>query len=340
MEILVPYYSDNTRISNSNIGWFLNKGPAFLHSMLNGEASGENTPQLALGSMIHEYLLQPEEFHKHYLVWDKSRPSSAQQEKFCRALIATTEIEPNKVVLSAYKEAYSTTGRSDEKMLSEGLKIASTLKDYIDFLKQKDERILISPYQASQLMKISENIWKHKKAKTLLRTPCEVRKAYGEAPFTEEGKLQSVLYHEFQINWEFMDVNCKSLLDSLYLDFENKKCILMDLKTTAKINKFEDSMKDYDYLRQLCFYTKAIEWYLENELNEEPGEWLFEWYIIAIDTISDNSIRVFGFTEDQVYSRLDTIEQALKDIKWHQDNNLWTYRREYYEGDGTEQLSL
>lgn len=25
----IPYYEDNTRISNSAIGWFLNKGPAY-----------------------------------------------------------------------------------------------------------------------------------------------------------------------------------------------------------------------------------------------------------------------------------------------------------------------
>ena len=27
MDISIPYYEDNTRISNSNIGWFLKKGP-------------------------------------------------------------------------------------------------------------------------------------------------------------------------------------------------------------------------------------------------------------------------------------------------------------------------
>lgn len=28
MNIEIPYYEDNTRISNSAIGWFLKKGPA------------------------------------------------------------------------------------------------------------------------------------------------------------------------------------------------------------------------------------------------------------------------------------------------------------------------
>ena len=112
------YYSDLTRISNSNIGWFLQKGPAYLHKMLTDPPPEEKNPVLERGSLIHMYILQPEEFLKTYVVWDKSRPTSAQQEKFCQALANTVEIEPNKAILSAYKEAYSTAGRSEDKMLS------------------------------------------------------------------------------------------------------------------------------------------------------------------------------------------------------------------------------
>jgi len=46
MDISIPYYSDFTRISNSNIGWFLNKGPAFLHKMLTDPPSEEKNPVL------------------------------------------------------------------------------------------------------------------------------------------------------------------------------------------------------------------------------------------------------------------------------------------------------
>ena len=81
MEITVPYYEDMTRISNSNIGWFLKKGPAYLHSMLTGKAEGETGRQLARGTMIHENLLQPEEFHKDYFVWDIRRNHSQLHEE-------------------------------------------------------------------------------------------------------------------------------------------------------------------------------------------------------------------------------------------------------------------
>lgn len=40
MKIEIPYYEDNTRISNSAIGWFLKKGPRYLKDMLDGKEEG------------------------------------------------------------------------------------------------------------------------------------------------------------------------------------------------------------------------------------------------------------------------------------------------------------
>ena len=346
MDISIPYYEDKTRISNSNIGWFLNKGPAFLHKMLTEDVPEEKNPVLERGTMIHEYLLQPEEFQKDYVVWDKSRPSSIQQEKFCQELASSVEIEPDRAVLSAYKEAYSTRGKTDETMLSEGLKIASTLKEYIDFLKQRDGRLIVTPSEYQMLKKIKYNILAHKLASKLL-WPIEGFKTYGKG--WDDVVNECEYKHEFHINWEwygdepnddYPHVSCKSLLDSLTLDFKNKKVIIMDLKTTAKLWHFEESIDMYDYCRQLAYYTMAVKWYLREELGENPDEWTHEWYIIGIDTTGSNEIRVFNIEKFIVDSRLPIIRNTLEAILWHQQNNLWEHSREYYEGDGSETLNL
>ena len=332
MDISTPYYEDLTRISNSNIGWFLNKGPAFLHKMLTDPPPEEKNPVLERGTMIHEYLLQPEEFQKDYVVWNKSRPNSAQQEKFCQALASSLEIEPNRAILSAYKEAYSTAGKSEDKMLSEGLKIASTLKDYIDFLKSNDGRIMISPWDAKMLEKIKQNVKSHKLAWYII-----------DAPLRAAELCDYEAHHEFHINWEWygeMPIACKSLLDGLTLDFKNKKVTIYDLKTTAKLWHFEESIEMYDYCRQLMYYTMAVRWYLKNECGEDPKEWEFKYYIIGIDTTGSYEIRVFEVDEAAVLVREFTIADALMDIAWHQANNKWEHSREYYEGDGSESLNL
>lgn len=332
MDISIPYYEDFTRISNSNIGWFLNKGPAYLHKKLSGQLEDETSPSMTKGTMIHEYLLQPEEFQKDYVVWDKSRPSSVNEEKFCQALADSLEIEPNKSLLSAYKAAYSTSGESDDKILSKATKKASTLKEYIEFLKSRDQREMITPYSVTQLMKIKENISNHKAACKLL-LPADNKN----------------VFHEFHINWEYIsskynDIEftcpCKSLLDSVTFDYDNKKVILMDLKTTSHLHNFADAVNTYDYTRQLYFYTKALKWYITNELHEDGDTWRFEWYIIAIDSLTSD-IRVFTFSYKQVYGEnVEKVRNAIRDIVWHKCNDLWEHSRAYYEGNGIETLNL
>ena len=351
MDIFIPYYEDLTRISNSNIGWFLQKGPAYLHKMLTNPPPEEKNPVLERGSMIHMYILQPEEFQKTYVVWDKPKPSSAQQEKFCQALANTLEIEPDKAILSAYKEAYSTAGKSEKVMLSEGLKIASTLKDYIDFLKANDGRTMITPWDAQMLDKIKHNIQSHKLAWKIINTRGTIYESIDSNKRVQWGA------HEFHINWEYTanysidlgqnetesgiyTVECKSLLDGLVLDFENKKAIIYDLKTTQKLWHFEDSIVQYDYFRQLAYYTMAVEWYLKNEYGYDWREWTFERYIIGIDTTGSYEIRVFKVDQYMVESQMHVVEDALAEIGWHQENDKWDHSRAYYEGDGSENLNL
>lgn len=324
MTINIPYYEDKTRVSNSSIGWFLKKGPSYFHKMMTGEIEGEKSAAMDRGTMIHSYILTPEEFQNTYVIWDKSRPSSPQQEKFCQELAETVEIEPDKAILSAYKTAYSTAGKTDDKMLSEGLKIASTLKDYIDFLKERSGKIMISPWDYQMLKKIKHNIENHKKASEVIYN-----------------NLLRKCYHEFHINWIYSNgVNCKSLLDGLKFDFKYKTVTIYDLKTTQNLWTFEDSVDKYDYLRQLCFYKLAVMWYLENELGEDPTVWKFRFYIIGIDTTGEYDIRVFDVQDFMVNSRLNVIDDTIKDIAWHQSSDEWEHSRAYYEGNGSEQLDL
>ena len=347
MDLSVPYYEDMSRISNSNVGWFLNKGPAFLRAKLDGKIEDESTTSLEKGSMIHMYLLQPEEFIDTYKLCKASKPKSANQEKFCKELINSSEIEPDKALLSAYKTAYSTVGRSSEEILSKASQIALELKDYMNELKSGKK--LISSYDSYLLERIKTNIEHHKMASKLLRPKFTIYDTKTPEDETRvllnkvEGlTIAESLHHEFQINWEYKGLKCKSLLDSLHLDFKSKHFTIMDLKTTAKIYHFEDSMKEYDYLRQLYFYKMAVEWYLENECGEDPTVWDSDFFIIAIDTINQHDIRVFHITRSYFHNdnTHDRICNALEDIKWHTDTNQWEHSREYYGGNGSESLKL
>lgn len=334
----IPYYEDNTRISNSAIGWFLNKGPAYFRNMLDGKEKGLDLPQLRKGTMIHEFLLQPDQFWNDYVLFDGDKPKSAQAQKFCENLINTVEIELNKQLSEAYRKSYSIVGKSEDKILSEALKISVEYKDYIEAIKSK--KILISQYDLDQLMKIQHNVEEHKLAKRLLRKAGDYSNMH--------------VYHEFQINWDYWVIDelnhgaytsiaCKSLLDSCTFNFDTRTCTIMDIKTTAKLWHFEDSMKEFDYCRQLCFYQKAVYWYLANVLKLSNGEidkWRFAFYIIAIDTTGSNEIRVFKLSAFQVTSRDVAIHDFMIMYLWHSRTNSWDHSYDYYTGDGSETLNL
>lgn len=334
----IPYYEDNTRISNSAIGWFLNKGPAYFRNMLDGKEKGLDLPQLRKGTMIHEFLLQPDQFWNDYVLFDGDKPKSAQAQKFCENLINTVEIELNKQLSDAYRKSYSIVGKSEDKILSEALKISVEYKDYIEAIRSK--KILISQYDLDQLMKIQHNVEEHKLANRLVQ---------------RAGDYKNVqIYHEFQINWDYWIVDelnhgaytsiaCKSLLDSCTFNFDTRTCTIMDIKTTAKLWHFEDSMKEFDYCRQLCFYREAVYWYLTNVLelsNGEINKWRFEFYIVAIDTTGSNEIRVFRLATPQVTSRGVTIHDFMRVYLWHLGTDKWDHSYDYYTGDGSETLNL
>ena len=334
----IPYYEDSSRISNSAIGWFLNKGPAYFRRMLDGKENGLDLPQLRKGTMIHEFLLQPEQFWDDYMLFVGEKPKSAQAQKFCENLINTVEIELNKQLSEAYRKSYSIVGKSEDKILSEALKISIEYKDYIEAIKSK--KILISQYDLDQLMKIQNNVEEHKLAKQLLQ---------------KAGDYSNIhVYHEFQINWDYWvedklnhgaltPIACKSLLDSCTFNFDTKTCTIMDIKTTAKLWHFEDSMKEFDYCRQLCFYKEAVYWYMKNVLKlseDEINEWKFEYYIVAIDTTGSNEIRVFKLSTYQVSSREVVIHDFMLNWFWHTITKEYDHSRAYYVGDGSETLDL
>ena len=189
MDLSIPYYDDNSRISNSNLGQFLKKGPRYLKDMLEGNAEGLKASYLDKGTMIHMYILQPEEFWAHYRILDFETPSSKQQQLFADKLVGTVEIDPDLALIKAYSDAYSTKGKSEEKILSEAKEMAKKLENYIEYLKteRQTEMKVISFADLQMLKTIKSNLEKHKKANELLYN----------LPNTCEQN------NEFHINWEF-----------------------------------------------------------------------------------------------------------------------------------------
>lgn len=323
MKIEIPYYEDNTRISNSAIGWFLKKGPRYLKDMLDGKEEGISGKYLEKGTMIHMYLLQPDEFWQNYIVIDYEKPKTAQQLAFCERYHSSTEIIEDDKLLDAYKSAYSGNNMSKDAMLKKAKEIYFKFAEYIESLEKTDLYTIISFAGLNMLKRIKENIENHKKANELL---------------TDQPGLEC--NNEFHINWEAekQGVSCKSLLDRCKIDHTNKKITLIDLKTTVDVYNFKHSVEEYDYYRQIAFYILALTWYMKEE-GYDIDEYDLEAYIVAIQSNGNNEVRVFNMlNEKELLERKDLIANTLTEISYHYQTGNWDHTRKYYEEDGTEEL--
>ena len=328
MDISIPYYEDLTRISNSNIGWFLKKGPRYLKEMLDGK-EGLKASFLDKGTMIHEYILQPEEFWKDYIILDFAVPKVKQQKDLLEFYSSARLIDPfaseDDILLMSYEAAYNNT-KSKEKKIQEAKELVELYQNYIEYFRNKDSKKVISFADLNMLKAIKKNMEDHKKANELLFN----------YPETFE------VHNEFHINWEYPnasslgDLPCKSLLDRVMIDHTNKKIILVDIKTKADVYNFKHSVEEFDYCRQLAYYWLAIHWYFKNELKLNIEEYEYETYIVAVQSHDGYEVRVFKFNSKAIEERLITIDYAIKRIAWHKNNNLWDHMKEYYDEDGAE----
>ena len=324
MDISVPYYEDMSRYSNSDIGYFLKYGPKSLKDYKNGGGIRLEGSFLDKGTMIHEYILQPEEFWKDYIILDFEVPKVKQQKDFCEAYANSLELLEDEKKIKAYKSSYNNS-KPWQTALKEATELCDKYSQYIEYLKVKDNKKVISFADLNMLKKIEANIKAHKKANELLY----------QLPGTFEE------HNEFHINWEVekFNIQCKSLLDRVCFDHVNKRIILIDLKTTQNVYNFAHSVEEYDYYRQIAYYGLAIQWYMQEVLNLNSEDYDFEAYIIAIGKDSNNEIRVFDMKNDTMLNdRIASISNTLKRISWHISTDQWEHSQEYYESDGTEEL--
>ena len=80
--------------------------------------------------MIHEYILQPEDFWNDYIILDYEVPKVKQQKDFCETYANSLELIEDDKKIAAYKSAYSNS-KSSETVLKEATELCNRYADYI-----------------------------------------------------------------------------------------------------------------------------------------------------------------------------------------------------------------
>jgi hypothetical protein len=311
------YYSEK-RISSSSLKYF-DQSPLAFKRFLDKEIDQLEKSYFAKGKQIHMAILEPKLFKKNYTHLDFETPSSAQQKQFCEDYIQTNDLT------LAYKNNYKTTVK-DEKILELANELKDKLSKYVEYLqKRKQFKDILSNSDWERIKDLKENCQKHKKAKELL--------------FEDDLDTRTIL-NEFVIMWEHpvYKLPCKSMIDRLIIDHNNKKVTLIDLKTANTFNDFKGRCNEFSYFRQMAFYWLAVNWYFVNELKLNFDEYTKETYIVALKTVDDPEVKVYNINEQYLKDGWLELTETFTLLAWHWENDKWEYTRSYYIGDGDEKL--
>jgi len=326
------YYSEK-RVSSSSLKWF-EISPLFFRKMLDKEIEQETKRYFEIGKKIHMKILEPNEFDKNYIYLEYNTPKSENQKKFCEDYISSKAKSKDEKLVYAYKNNYSSDKLSDEKVLEKAKETHKDLTKYITYLRKRAEVKDVLTYTDNTLINECDRLaHDHVAASSLL---------FITDPFAnvEQFNEQVVFF-----NW--MGVQCKSMLDRIVIDHTNKVIKLVDIKTTINLGDFAHSFEEFSYYRQMAFYWGAILNFLKDErfkeyVNPNIGNTLLnyskETYIVGFQKGDLPECRVFSINENWLQRGLDEIEEILPKIKWHFDNNQWEHRKEYYDNNGIEIL--
>lgn len=318
-------YYDEYKISNSFISWF-DESPAYAKKKLDNEIKEKEKVYQRLGKKLHNYILEEDDFNKNYIYLEFDTPKTEQQKKFCEDIVSSKKKKDEKI-MEAYKNNYSVTSKSDVKILEESLALASKLDSYLKYLKKVGKyKDILNKTDWELIQNSKKSILEHELASSLL--------FHNEPILTNNLEI----YNEFPIFWEIKSLNleCKSLLDRLIIDHENKVIKIIDLKTTNTFKDFKDKIIEFNYLRQLAFYTLAVYWYFVNKTEYNIEEYRIENYIIGIRKTDPVETRVYKYGKQDILSYIDDIQDKLKEISWHFQNEKWDHSKDYYENQGIE----
>lgn len=145
------------------------------------------------------------------------------------------------------------------------------------------------------------------------------------------------------------DVNCKALLDILFIDHINRKVRVVDIKTTGtSVYAFKSSYMKYRYYLQGAYYTRAVHEHLKDEGIEQDYELLSPLFLVA-EKANVNPPFVYEMSWADVNvaingglyrdKRIKGYKELLRDLKWHEENQLWEYPKQVYLDNGIIQLN-
>lgn len=309
MKTILSYFNRD-EISNSDLNLF-DKSPLLFKLKKDKLLESVTSKSLELGTLIHMAILEPENF----IVADISKPTTSML-KYIETLYSTKN-KDKAYIASGYKISQE---RVEAKM-----KDVENL-EYYKFLQRAEGKLVLSEKEREIVDGIDKATHSNRTAYKFLY---DTSKGYES-------------FNELEVFFTLGGVKCKSKIDRLLIDKENKRVWLIDLKTTSKplygkcnrisetgilkhdwhVTGFPASILTYNYHRQAVFYSHAVRAFLEqNGYNSD--EYKLSPYIIAVAIYPPYECVVYEIPTDWFVDAELEIAESLFNYTVCRDSNIW-----------------
>lgn len=315
------YYAKED-ISNSDLGELKMSPRRFV--MRKQQEMQTKSGAMQLGTLIHQFTLEPENF-----VMADVEPVGGKMGEYIKAYfeLEKSGIPEDKISDTAYRAAQYKESHSKPNTVYKSFRNKPENVAFYEFLKKADGKIALNNKDKQIIEGCLMSLRSHVVANKLL--------------FAENGEnIES--FNEKEMYFEQEGVNCKSKLDRVIVNHNDKTVTLVDLKTTSSqvygecislntktgvllrdwhVTGFMYSCLQYSYHRQLAFY--------ENALQAEYPDYTVESFIIAIDTKGSYDCAIYKLPNEWLVEGREEIKCLLSEYKHYKQSNVWDVKQGY-----------
>jgi len=318
------YYAKD-QISNSDLGELKQSPRRFV--MRKQREMQTKSAALELGTLIHKFALEPDEF-----IIANVEPVTGKMGEYIQAyfeLEKTGLTDEEQIAEMAYAHSkYKPSHTKPETVLKSFKKKPENIAFY-EFLKEADGKIALTAKDRQIVEGCLTSLRGHVVSNKLL--------------FSESAdKVEA--FNEKEVYFKQHDVDCKSKLDRIIVDHNNKTVTIADLKTTSNqvygeciplktdtgflmrdwhVTGFMYSCLQYSYYRQLAFYIEAVK--------AEYPDYKVEAFIVAVDTKGSYDVAVYQLPKEWLTEGNKEIKYLLSELKHYRETNNWSVKQGYEE---------
>ena len=341
----ISEYFNSTRVNYSTLKQLWDPKWIFI------KKNKDDKTHLRVGSYLDCLLSDPESAKNDFIYFKGKRPTGKML-TFVDNLPLSLQFRDKDILfyLDAYKR--SNYVNKIEKVISNFLANSNAVSYYL--------------YRVNSVGKViideDEFLTAQKLKKSFLENPY-IKKYFN--PYEDEINI----FYQIPIYFTYKEVECKGLLDGLYIDHRRKELYIFDIKTTGRsISKFPSQVLQFSYYIQASMYETALKNLISSlKLDKKGGAYtthtelkkcllkcldytVLNFRFVVASTVGNQPATVFIMTEEDLEKSREGgmiydhyrkgVDELLDDYKWHISTRKWEYSKDYYLKKGIVPLNL